>query len=56
MKLRAIHGLSACIICICRAAGSPSEGISLGPIKFSRTAELVNARGAMVLPFHKVLF
>jgi len=31
-----------------RAAGEPSEGISVGPVKFSRTAELVNARGAML--------
>ena len=31
-----------------RAAGEPNEGISVGPVKFSRTAELVNARGAMV--------
>ncbi len=32
----------------CRAAGEPNEGITVGPIKFSRTAELVNARGAML--------
>ncbi|KAK9825834.1 hypothetical protein WJX81_000685 [Elliptochloris bilobata] len=31
-----------------RAAGSPNEGISIGPIKFSRTAELINGRGAML--------
>ena len=31
-----------------RQFGRPKEGISFGPIKFSRTAELVNARAAMV--------
>ena len=32
----------------CRQFGRPKEGIRVGPIKFSRTAELVNARAAMV--------
>jgi len=31
-----------------QASGSPREGISLGPVKFSRTAELINGRAAMV--------
>lgn len=31
-----------------RTFGSPKEGISIGPIKFSQRAELVNARMAMV--------
>ena len=33
---------------LCRAFGQPSEGISIGPVKFSRTAELLNGRAAMV--------
>lgn len=33
---------------ICRTFGSPREGISIGPIKFSQRAELLNARMAMV--------
>ena len=33
---------------MCRAFGSPKEGITLGPVKFSRTAELINGRAAMV--------
>ena len=32
----------------CRQFGRPKEGISIGPIKFSRVAELVNGRAAMV--------
>lgn len=31
-----------------RQFGRPKEGVSIGPIKFSRVAELVNARAAMV--------
>ncbi|CAK0785171.1 hypothetical protein CVIRNUC_008377 [Coccomyxa viridis] len=31
-----------------QAFGQPSEGISIGPVKFSRTAELLNGRAAMV--------
>ena len=34
--------------CSCRQFGRPREGISIGPIKFSQFAELVNARAAMV--------
>lgn len=33
---------------LCRTFGSPREGISIGPIKFSQRAELLNARMAMV--------
>jgi hypothetical protein len=31
-----------------RTFGSPKEGISIGPIKFSQRAELLNARMAMI--------
>lgn len=38
-----------CTVFAChRQFGRPREGISIGPIKFSRTAELFNARAAMV--------
>lgn len=32
---------------LCRAFGNPSEGITIGPVKFSKTAELWNGRAAM---------
>ncbi|CAL5222884.1 g5312 [Coccomyxa viridis] len=31
-----------------QAFGSPKEGVTVGPVKFSRTAELINGRAAMV--------
>jgi hypothetical protein len=44
--------LGACpdkrLLAVPRQFGRPKEGISIGPIKFSRFAELVNARAAMV--------
>ena len=48
IRRRKASGVGSCWQLLCRAFGSPKEGISIGPVKFSRTAELINGRAAMV--------